>query len=203
MKRVTKKQTKDLIAEEIKSSIITGDIDEDADITQEELAELLGVSRMPVREAIQTLIDEGFMEKLQNRRVRVIKLSAEQITDVFKCIASFEYDIFELFIKKQYDKVSYEDIKNAIINENSFEKVVELEIMFHENVNKCIENKYLTLMFNKMFFGYPIYAINNYGDISDKKRFVVKLIDSILCEDIIEFKKIINEYYFFYAIKFN
>lgn len=56
-------------------------------LRQEELAERLGVSRMPVREAIKRLHTEGLVEVLPSRRVRVAALSRAEIEDIGVMVA--------------------------------------------------------------------------------------------------------------------
>ena len=48
--------TKDYIVETIKEEILSGQIKPGTELAQEALAERLGVSRMPIREALQNLV---------------------------------------------------------------------------------------------------------------------------------------------------
>ena len=57
--------TKDYIVETIKEEILSGQIKPGTELAQEALAERLGVSRMPIREALQNLVQEGFAVRLQ------------------------------------------------------------------------------------------------------------------------------------------
>jgi len=56
MKQINNAPTKDYIAEAIRNEILAGNMKAGEELTQEALAETLGVSRMPVREALQTLV---------------------------------------------------------------------------------------------------------------------------------------------------
>lgn len=58
--------TKDYIVETIKEEILSGQIKPGTELAQEALAERLGVSRMPIREALQNLVQEGFAVRLPN-----------------------------------------------------------------------------------------------------------------------------------------
>ena len=66
------KQTKDYIAQALREQILSGTIPDGEKLTQEQISEKLGVSRIPVREAMQILELEGFLERLPNRHMRVI-----------------------------------------------------------------------------------------------------------------------------------
>lgn len=55
-----------------------------------ELAERLGVSRMPVREALSRLVDEGFVETAANRWTRVATLDPEDARRIYPIVWSLE-----------------------------------------------------------------------------------------------------------------
>ena len=81
-------QTKDYIVQLIKEEILSGVMKPGEELAQEALAERLGVSRMPIREALQNLVQEGFAVRLPNRHIQAVVLSAQQIHDVFHVIAA-------------------------------------------------------------------------------------------------------------------
>ena len=57
-------QTKDYIVQLMKEEILSGVMKPGEELAQEALAERLGVSRMPIREALQNLVQEGFAVRL-------------------------------------------------------------------------------------------------------------------------------------------
>ena len=61
MKSIQNIQTKDLVVQILREQILSGDLKPGEELTQEDVAEKLGVSRMPVREALQALTQEGFL----------------------------------------------------------------------------------------------------------------------------------------------
>ena len=81
-------QTKDYIVQLMKEEILSGVMKPGEELAQEALAERLGVSRMPIREALQNLVQEGFAVRLPNRHIQAVVLSAQQIHD-----GSREYDL--------------------------------------------------------------------------------------------------------------
>ncbi|MBN0904008.1 GntR family transcriptional regulator, partial [Pseudomonas aeruginosa] len=52
MKKIERKQTRDQIAQMIRYQILSGAMKAGDELTQESIAEQLGLSRMPVREAL-------------------------------------------------------------------------------------------------------------------------------------------------------
>ena len=94
-------QTKDYIVQLIKEEILSGVMKPGEELAQEALAERLGVSRMPIREALQNLVQEGFAVRLPNRHIQAVVLSAQQIHDVFHVIAAMAAENTILVAKKE------------------------------------------------------------------------------------------------------
>lgn len=61
------KRTCDYIAEAIQNEILSGRMEAGQPLRQEELSEKLGYSRMPVREALQILEEQGLVRRLATR----------------------------------------------------------------------------------------------------------------------------------------
>ena len=59
-------------------------------IRDQDLADALGVSRTPVREALQRLQDEGFVETATNRWTRVATLDLDEVRHLYPIIWSLE-----------------------------------------------------------------------------------------------------------------
>ena len=60
-------------------------------LKQEELAEMFGTSRIPIREAFQVLEGQGLIVRLATRRIYAVELSEEQIQIIYEMIG----DIFK------------------------------------------------------------------------------------------------------------
>jgi len=76
------------IAEQVAATlsvmILNGKYKPNERIRQEEVAEQLGISRQPVREALRILASEGLAEIEANKSARVIRLDADQLTLLYK-----------------------------------------------------------------------------------------------------------------------
>lgn len=70
--------TRERVASELRKAILTEDFAPGTELNQSKIAEMLGVSRMPVREAIQMLASEGLIEMRPNRSAIV-----QQVPDAF------------------------------------------------------------------------------------------------------------------------
>jgi DNA-binding GntR family transcriptional regulator len=72
------------VVEEIRSRIVSGDLPAGTRIDQQALSEELGISRMPVREALRRLAAEGFVELISHRGALVTKLSDAEIIEIYE-----------------------------------------------------------------------------------------------------------------------
>jgi DNA-binding GntR family transcriptional regulator len=68
---------------ELRQWILSGRISPGAWLRQEELARTLSVSRMPVREALALLSEEGLVEVLPHRGARVPPLSIDELEEIY------------------------------------------------------------------------------------------------------------------------
>ncbi len=78
------------VADQLRSAISEGRLQPGEWLRQERLSRELGVSHMPVREALKQLAAEGLIEYLPYRGMRVVEFSLEDIEDVYAIRASFE-----------------------------------------------------------------------------------------------------------------
>jgi DNA-binding GntR family transcriptional regulator len=72
------------VAEHLRRAILSGEIAPGEWIRQEEVAERLGSSRLPVREALRILEAEGLTEHERHRGARVPRLSMHEVDVVYR-----------------------------------------------------------------------------------------------------------------------
>ncbi|MFI6520308.1 GntR family transcriptional regulator [Spirillospora sp. NPDC050679] len=69
---------------ELRRMILSGDAAAGSRLGEAELAEALGLSRTPVREALQRLNADGLVEVLPHRGARVVRWTAEDLEEIFE-----------------------------------------------------------------------------------------------------------------------
>jgi DNA-binding GntR family transcriptional regulator len=74
----------DLVAASIKSAILSGRLRPDELLVERRLADLLGVSKTPVREALIALTSSGLLTPTRNRGVAVRRLRPEDVQHVYE-----------------------------------------------------------------------------------------------------------------------
>lgn len=81
--RVARPSTVDLIAIELRAAIFAGALPVGSQLGEVDIASQLGVSRGPLREATQRLVQEGLLTSLPGRGLRVSIIPAEDIPDLY------------------------------------------------------------------------------------------------------------------------
>jgi len=77
------KQLRHWVVERLRSGILEGDYAPGEWLRQQRLAEELGVSQMPIREAFKELAAEGLVEHVPYRGVRVVEFSSQDVADLY------------------------------------------------------------------------------------------------------------------------
>lgn len=78
-----RKTTVELVLDELRSRILSGSFSPGTPLRQEALADELGVSRIPVREAIRLLSSEGLVDIQPHKGAFVSMLSREEVQEFF------------------------------------------------------------------------------------------------------------------------
>ncbi|HEV7249578.1 MAG TPA: GntR family transcriptional regulator [Shinella sp.] len=88
--RETSESAKQWVYRVLRRGIMTGQFEPGDPVTINGLAETLGVSAMPVREALHRLVADGALELLDNRRVRVPDLDPQRFEEVMEARVALE-----------------------------------------------------------------------------------------------------------------
>lgn len=78
------------VLEKLRHLILTGEYAPNERLIEEQLAERLGVSRTPVRQALTMLEAEGLVEIIPNRGAMVCSFSVEEVWDIYDLRAVLE-----------------------------------------------------------------------------------------------------------------
>ena len=134
--------------ERIKTLLIKGQLEFYRVYSATHFAEVLGVSRTPIREALLQLTAEGFFVSLRGRGFKIKKFSAKEIQDFFEARKMIEAYVIERLV----DNVKAEDLKplddslEQMINGHKklgSYKFLEADKSFHMNLIHRYENSLL------------------------------------------------------------
>ncbi len=134
----------------LRKAILRGDFAPGARLMEIPLADRLGVSRTPVREAIRMLEHEGLVVMLPRRGAQVAKISRQELNDVLEVRKSLEV----LAISKACERMTEEDTENLkeagerfklLVNspESDLTALAEADVAFHDVIYRGTKNRRL------------------------------------------------------------
>lgn len=88
------------VADNLRQRILTAELAVGGRLNQDELASSLGVSRIPLREALRQLEAEGFVEIVPHRGAFVVALSIDEIKEIYEIRIALESLAVELAVPK-------------------------------------------------------------------------------------------------------
>lgn len=134
---VDRRATPTIIAEAIRERIIDGSFEPGMQLTEAQLAERLGVSRGPVREAFQRLVQEGLLDAEPHRGVFVTTLDAADAEDLAVARSAIERAAAER-VARHADPTTLEALRTlvdamaAAAGGGSWADVADADLRFHE-----------------------------------------------------------------------
>ncbi len=164
----THKQLRNVVADQLRSAILEGRYQPGEWLRQEKLAQELGVSQMPVREALKELAAEGLIEHVPYRGVRVIEFSREDVSDLYEHRAFLEgRAAFSAAQNINTDEMSeLERIFDEMQANSAPERVTtyrELNRRFHQIIFTASRREYLIRTLNQMWAAFPTMLIANFA----------------------------------------
>lgn len=97
--------TQQFVLDELRRAILTGDLGPGEPVRQEAVAERLGVSRVPLREALKILEGEGQVTYRPRRGYVIAELSMDDLTEVYRLRELLEGEA----VRAAMDRITDED----------------------------------------------------------------------------------------------
>lgn len=139
---------RELVYEQLKHQILIGKITPGTRMMEVELADEMGVSRTPVREAIRKLEKEGLVTIEPRRGAYASEISVKDLVDVLEvrenlegfaaALAAARMNESEINELNQITKGYSEAIQN-----NQTEEMIHFDELFHRHIVECSGNKTL------------------------------------------------------------
>lgn len=123
----------------IRSMIVSGQLQEGERLTEQQLTDVLGISRPPLREAMRILEAQGFIKTEARRGARVVSLSEQDVFEVLTLRAALERLAIELGVPVK-DQARLDNVRNALAqieasaDANDRSGIVEAGYAFHSAV---------------------------------------------------------------------
>lgn len=149
------KPLREMVYEELKMEILTGGIVPGTRMMEVELAEEMGVSRTPIREAIRKLEKEGLVTIEPRRGAYASKISTEDIVEILEVRQELEglaaYFAASRMTPEQLTELKKESNRyNEAVKNGNMEDMIKHDTTFHRIIVDSCRNKVLTKMIEQL-----------------------------------------------------
>ena len=160
---------RDVVFNTLRQAILRGELQPGERLMEIQLAQRLGVSRTPVREAIRKLELEGLVLMIPRRGAEVAEITRQDLEDVLEVRAALE----ELAVKDACEHITDEQLQDLKKAANVFKRSLEgtdlvacaeADIHFHEIIYAATNNKRLVQMLNNLREQMYRYRMENLKD---------------------------------------
>ena len=175
MKIERPRSLKELVVDELRNRIIDNRIKLGASLSENALAADLGMSKTPVREALQQLRLEGLVEVLPQKGTYVFRIEAEQVIQISQLRSILELAACGLAIEHNHEQLlatmtSLMDEMQQAYDRNDTVAYQKLDGRFHQAFIELCGNPFLGEAFSQI--GFRIQALrsrlSNIADLNSR-----------------------------------
>jgi len=178
-----RKSLREEVYESLKKSILHGKLKGGQRLIEETLADQIGISRTPVREAFHKLERDDLVTKLPKGGFAVREFTKEDVDEIFGIRSALEsYAAYLATLHISPEKISQLEKKvkesEDALQKREDEKVVQFNTEFHDIIYRSCKSKKLLEMicnFRDYFYRYRSFLLNHTGkgmnySIEDQRR---------------------------------
>lgn len=167
------RQLRNVVADRMRSSILDGQYKPGEWLRQERIAQDLGVSQMPVREALKELASEGLIEHVPYRGARVVDISPVDVEDIYALRAFLESRAagFAASNITPEELTELKQLQDEIVEYSGPEHLLkyrELNRRFHELIFTASRRAYLIRTLGLLWAAFPTMLMGNYPSTASK-----------------------------------
>ena len=188
------KPLRDVVFENLRTAILEGNLKAGQRLMEVQLAEQLGVSRTPIREAIRKLELEGLVVMLPRKGAYVANMSFKDLIDVLEIRASLEGLAASLAAERRNDEdiIILERVINEFeesIRNTDIEGVLKKDVEFHEHIFLMANNKKLYQLITSLWeqvHRFRVMYVSNYEtslSLVEEHRRILQAIREGDCEN--------------------
>ena len=180
---------RDVVFNTLRQAILRGELKPGERLMEIQLANKLGVSRTPVREAIRKLELEGLVLMIPRKGAEVADITEKSLRDVLEVREALE----ELAVRLACDKITREgigELKKAaqdfrrVLKSNDITEIAEADVCFHDVICIATENQKLVQLLNNLreqMYRYRIEYLKDprvYGKLLAEHEEIIRHIES-------------------------
>lgn len=168
---------RDVVFNTLRQGILKGDLKPGERLMEIHLANRLGVSRTPIREAIRMLELEGLVTMIPRRGAEVSRISRQDLQDVLEVRKSLD----SLAVSLACERITQDELDQLEQAESDFERsintknattIAEADVRFHDIILTSSKNGRLILMVNNLAERVFRYRLEYIKDESNHLRLI-------------------------------
>ena len=146
---------RDVVFNTLRQAILRGELKPGERLMETQLANKLGVSRTPIREALRKLELEGLVNMVPRKGAEVADITEKSLRDVLEVRKALE----ELSVQLACEKITEEEIEELkrvaerfkdTLNDQDVTKIAEADVAFHDVIYTATDNQKLILLLNNL-----------------------------------------------------
>lgn len=182
---------RDVVFKTLRQGILTGELKPGERLMEIHLANRLGVSRTPIREAIRMLELEGLVTMIPRRGAEVARITEKHLTDVLEVRRALD----ALAVELACDRITREERQQLFEACNDFEEAVKTkdirtiataDVKIHDKIVSAAGNERLAQLVNNLAEQMYRYRFEYIKDVSQHGKLVEEhriIYDSIVAKD--------------------
>ena len=146
---------REVVFNTLRDAILKGELDPGEHLMEVQLANRLGVSRTPIREAIRQLETEGLVVMTPRKGAVVAEITQKDLTDVLEVRKALE----ELAVELACSKITAEEVEKLkecddrfckAQDKNELTVIADMDEQFHDVIYEATGNKRLIQLLNNL-----------------------------------------------------
>ena len=204
---------RDVVFNTLRQAILRGELKPGERLMEIQLANKLGVSRTPIREAIRKLELEGLVLMIPRRGAEVAEITEQNLRDVLEVREALE----ELSVKLACQHATREQLEvmkeaaetfKKSLHGDDVTKIAEADVAFHDAINMATSNKKLIQILNNLreqMYRYRVEYLKNrdvYEQLVEEHEMLIEAVENrdqeraveVICRHIDNQEKAIAEF---------
>lgn len=184
---IIRRSVADQVYEILKRDLRSGKLVQGEDLVEARVAKQLGVSRAPVREAVQRLSQDGLIQSSVGKSWKVRRLTASDIKNLYRVRADLECLAIQQACEDDAEAAGCAlgkiiKIMRKAAARNKPDELAEAELDFHVELIRSSGNPYLIDLYSivtehvRLSFASLNLAYSNLGDVAEEHVPLVELI---------------------------
>lgn len=193
---------RDIVFNSLRKAILKGELIPGERLMEKQLAEKMGVSRTPIREAIRKLELEGLVIMVPRKGAEVAMITEQDITDVLEVRAALESFAVKMACSRMdqqniNDMLAVNDAFMGAAKRNDVETVIKKDVEFHDTIYRATGNKKLIAMITNLqeqIYRFRVEYIRQMDDFSTLMSEHEEIVNAIVNKDSLKAQEVATQH---------